>query len=674
MNSKRRRLFSSLKPHTLDFILVSIVRNLVDADSLPPCLHKCTFAVKRADPEYATHLKEQDIINSHTFANFMRQLRIERSVVILGTDKQNRFGILTPMEVSQGADSSYSADEFAAVCYVGDVEEVHQFLSRPVIEEATGSVLADTSNGNLWQPPGSDQGEESGSGTGLWQPPGADSFGGMGFGASESTGFEAWHPSSDGEQLSGRKRRLSDGVKEFHSDSGAAAADAFYSGLTRSLDTRADSWLFHLRAFNGWVKATQIQELDPKTNVKGKKTRTPLRVLDLACGKGGDLGKWVLHDRGVNFYVGVDVARGSLLDAALRARKVKKLKRCTFTCADLGADVPGRLRSPKHKRMQELLSWSRQDESEFETGNPAFKMVRGGGISLDDKFDVVSIQFAIHYMMSSRTRARRFFQTVSELLEIGGNLIATTIDARVVMDYMLDLGLDLHFEDDKQAERALIEVGGGACRIQFDGDVVRKIFTSRDVHASSEGLFGLQYTFTLVEGSDHAAGVGDAVNLPEWLTPLPVLKSLAAEAGFELESAENFHEFYSNRSDPTTHPLAHSALYNMKVLNRNGSISEEEWEVSHLYIALKFRKVRESSMTLDEDVEDEDSAMLDNEAASDPKEVTELSAEMKAKWMPMALLKAKKSTGIDEWKALSSEEKTRLIEVELEKMATSNSK
>jgi mRNA (guanine-N7-)-methyltransferase len=242
------------------------------------------------------------------------------------------------------------------------------------------------------------------------------------------------------------------------------------------------------------------------------------------------------------------------------------------------------------------------------------------------------------------------------------------------MYYMLDLGLDLHFEDDKQAERALIEVGGGACRIQFDGDVVRKIFTSRDVHASSEGLFGLQYTFTLVEGSDHAAGVGDAVNLPEWLTPLPVLKSLAAEAGFELESAENFHEFYSNRSDPTTHPLAHSSLYNMKVLNRNGSISEEEWEVSHLYVALKFRKVRESSMTLDEAVEDEDSAMSDNEAASDPKEVTELSAEMKAKWMPMALLKAKKSTGIDEWKALSSEEKTRLIEVELEKMATSNSK
>jgi mRNA (guanine-N7-)-methyltransferase len=257
-------------------------------------------------------------------------------------------------------------------------------------------------------------------------------------------------------------------------------------------------------------------------------------------------------------------------------------------------------------------------------------------------------------------------------LEIGGNLIATTIDARVVIDHMLDLGLDLHFEDDKQVEGAVVEVGGGACRINFDGDVVRKLYASYNADASSEELFGLQYTFTLVEGSDHAAGVGDAVNLPEWLTPIPVLKSLAAEAGLELESAENFHEFYANRSDPSTYPEAHSALYNMKVLDRNGSISEEEWEVSRLYAALRFRKVRESSMTLDE-VEDEDSGKSDNEATENGrKEGTEISAEMKAKWMPMALMKAKKSTGNDEWKAFSREEKTRLIEVELQKMATSN--
>jgi hypothetical protein len=181
----------------------------------------------------------------------------------------------------------------------------------------------------------------------------------------------------------------------FHTDSGAAAADKFYSGLNRSLGTRADSILYHMRNFNGWIKATQIAELDPITidssDPQSKKrkraTRQPLRVLDLACGKGGDLGKWVLHKRGIANYVGVDVARGSLSDAAVRARKMKQLKKCVFTCADLGADVPGRLKSEKHTKMQKLLSWSLKDDNGM--GDPEFRRVRGGGISETDKFDVV---------------------------------------------------------------------------------------------------------------------------------------------------------------------------------------------------------------------------------------------------------------------------------------------
>ena len=73
----------------------------------------------------------------------------------------------------------------------------------------------------------------------------------------DNTGIGGWtsvEPTKD----------MNEGV--FHADTGAAAADAFYSGLTRTLDTRADSRLYHMRAFNGWVKATQIAELDPDTS------------------------------------------------------------------------------------------------------------------------------------------------------------------------------------------------------------------------------------------------------------------------------------------------------------------------------------------------------------------------------------------------------------------------
>lgn len=281
--------------------------------------------------------------------------------------------------------------------------------------------------------------------------------------------------------------------------------------------------------------------------------------------KGGDLGKWTIHQRKIENYVGVDVARGSLIDAALRARQMVKrgtLKRCTFSLADLGEDVPGRKRSKNAKRMQKLLTWNLEsetiDEREYD---PKFVMQEGGGIAETDKFDVVSIQFAIHYMMSTRKRARRFFHTVSSLLEIGGNLIATTIDARVVVEKLMALGKDFHFDDEDQHEEidlpenerrhgsgnkrrkvddsgATVIAGDGVCRLKFDRDILQRVFSRVK---TTDDMFGLQYTFTLSEGDDHAAGVGEAVDLPEWLTPIPALKELGEEAGLELGKIGALH-------------------------------------------------------------------------------------------------------------------------------------
>lgn len=667
----------------------------------------------------------------------MQRLRREEAVAVLGKDKHGRFGILVPMESSAdgggtGEESDIAAGDCAAFCYIGEVQEVVNFLSNstsgpgsqgvaPTVETGgSGSSMHDSAG--LWQPPGT--GDEGSSDTGLWQPPGTGADVGAGdpsgdasgneFSAPWDTGpseysysseapwgsaapngadpsTEPWeatgytHDNNDNdsnkrsfESMNGEhdeENDHDDKGETFHSDTGAAAADAFYSGLTRSLDTRADSFLYHMRAFNGWVKATQIQELDPRITVNGKpQGKSPLRVLDLACGKGGDLTKWTLHDRGMSNYVGIDVARGSLRDAAIRAREMRKrgkLKKAIFTCADLGADVPGRRKSPTHRTMQKLLTWSLEDEAKYETDPPEFKMRRGGGISEMDRFDVVSIQFAIHYMMSSGKRARRFFHTVSELLEIGGNLVCTTIDARVVIGHFMDLGLDYHFVEngsDPDFEEAVVEAGGGACKIKFEPEVVRRILTTAtDGTSAGEELFGLQYTFTLVEGSDHAAGVGDAVNLPEWLTPIPVLEALGNEAGLELEYAQNFHEFFETRKDATEYPAAHHALYNMKVLNRDGSISKDEWSVSRLYAAIKFRKVRESTITL-ERVETEADEVDDTEEAETAAAV-ELDPIKAKKLLPVAMVKAKRKAGEGAWKALSSEEKKRLTQRELEQIA-----
>jgi mRNA (guanine-N7-)-methyltransferase len=680
---------------------------------------KCHMAVKRADGDYPKklHMKQKDIENSNNFAFLCRRLRNHEKVAFFLCPKTQRGGFLIPMEESgEGCD-------YAAYCWVAPLQDLNHLLSVDNEKQNGQKSFQDT---ELWKPPTTMGEEEQAS---IFQSSSSSSSSSKSKPNPNPTGrdeikksLDLWQPSTPPIDQSfdfytptvrveeatsfptvmTNQMMSDDGNVEdkFHTDKGAAAADAFYSNLTRSLDTRADSKLYHMRNFNGWVKATQISELDPMTidspttathsaSKKRKRSNHPLRVLDLACGKGGDLGKWVLHKRGIANYVGIDVARGSLLDAALRARKMKhQLKQCVFTCADLGSDVPGRIKSNKHKRMQKLSSWSLKNDDPLQ--NPSFEFVRGGGISETDKFDVVSIQFAIHYMMSSIKRARRFFHTVSQLLEVGGNLIATTIDARIVLEHMMNTGYNFHLSNHNDGhvgnvdEYLTISVGNDACQLKFHRNIVEKIFHAdgKDGSCLVPDLFGLEYTFTLVEGQDHDMGVGQAVDLPEWLTPLPVLIALAEEAGLVLEYASNFHDFYDQRKDPMTYHMSHSALYNMKVLNRSGTISKQEWEISRMYMAVKFRKERESMIIVDDDDYNDDYDEIDEhsdkEQTIEPKTeqdvhgktTSESTAEnqqeeidMKnpkvAKMYMIAMSKAKTMSG-EEWQRLDSKQRTKM--------------
>jgi mRNA capping enzyme len=152
------------------------------------------------------------------------------------------------------------------------------------------------------------------------------------------------------------------------------------------------------------------------------------------------------------------------------------------------------------------------------------------------------------------------------------------------------------------------------------------------------------------------------VDLPEWLIPIPVLNALGQQAGLEMEYAQNFHEFYEHRSDPSKHATAHLSMYNMKVLNRNGSISKDEFEISGLYIALKFRKVRESKIQIVDNNDDDETSEDDEE------DLANVDPSLKSKFYPMALLKAKNVAGADAWVLLSSDEKKQRTELELRKL------
>ncbi|EAY11213.1 mRNA capping enzyme, large subunit family protein [Trichomonas vaginalis G3] len=64
-------------------------------------------------------------------------------------------------------------------------------------------------------------------------------------------------------------------------------ADGYNLTKTTSLKERAESSTFHLREFNNWVKSWLILKYCPQQNAN---------ILDLACGKGGDIPKYKLKN------------------------------------------------------------------------------------------------------------------------------------------------------------------------------------------------------------------------------------------------------------------------------------------------------------------------------------------------------------------------------------------
>lgn len=90
----------------------------------------------------------------------------------------------------------------------------------------------------------------------------------------------------------------------------------------RGREARQESRIYRLRKFNNWIKSVLIGKFIPERTEEQVDENRGLFVLDMGCGKGGDLGKWQKQGN-VEFYVGVDVADVSVMHAEQRAAELR---------------------------------------------------------------------------------------------------------------------------------------------------------------------------------------------------------------------------------------------------------------------------------------------------------------------------------------------------------------
>lgn len=199
-------------------------------------------------------------------------------------------------------------------------------------------------------------------------------------------------------------------------------ADHYNAVPERGREWRSnESRIKGLRSLNNWIKSTLIQKFSvPETPVQS------LKVLDMACGKGGDLGKWRKAPQVPALYVGCDIASKSIEQAQDRynedSSRGARYQRGPQMHAEFYVhDTFGRtLNDIKILR-----------EVGFDpNAGPGPGVIQGGMMS--GGFDVVSMMFALHYSFETEKLARGMLSNVAGALVKGGHFIGVMPNSDVI--------------------------------------------------------------------------------------------------------------------------------------------------------------------------------------------------------------------------------------------------
>ncbi|KAH6648000.1 mRNA capping enzyme-domain-containing protein [Truncatella angustata] len=352
---------------------------------------------------------------------------------------------------------------------------------------------------------------------------------------------------------------------------------------------KTDSNIKGLRSFNNWVKSTIIQKFSPDEDhtpgaheqgrdlvgVGGKE----LLVLDLGCGKGGDLGKWQQAPQSVQLYVGLDPAEVSIQQALDRYRQMGQRG---------GRGGRGGHRGGRHQRLFEAYFYPKDC---FGTSIADIDIIRDVGFesSMGSRgFDIVSMMFCMHYAFETEAKARQMLKNVSGALKKGGRLIGCIPNSDIIGEKVTQFNERMAAKkaeaadgeappsDDHEEGEAeqTAEWGNKYYRVRFPGKT------------PEDGIFrppfGWKYNFFLDEAVEE---------VPEYVVPWEAFRALAEDYNLELQWHESFKDIWEKeKDDRTLGPLSER----MGVRERGGGdllVSPEEMEVANFYVAFCFYKV-----------------------------------------------------------------------------------
>ncbi|RFU35089.1 hypothetical protein B7463_g1227, partial [Scytalidium lignicola] len=374
---------------------------------------------------------------------------------------------------------------------------------------------------------------------------------------------------------------------------------------------KTDSRIKGLRSFNNWIKSTVVQKFSPGEDFTPGATERDgmmfaegpapkgLLVLDIGCGKGGDLGKWQQAPQPVDLYVGLDPANISINQAKDRYRDM--------TRRGGGRGGRGGGRGGYHRVAQRIFQGEFYVQDCYGESIGNVPIVRDVGFDPNPGpshyggFDVVSMMFCMHYAFESEAKARMMLKNVAGALKKGGRFIGCIPNSDVLSDKVIQFnarmaakkkkkgaesaadgekseaiveenGADDEKEEGEAEETA--EWGNSIYRVRFPGDT------------PADGIFrppyGWKYNYFLDEAVEE---------VPEYVVPWEAFRAIAEDYNLEMQYHKPFLDIWeTEKDDEILGPL--SERMNVRERGRGPLlVSDEEMEAASFYVAFCFYKV-----------------------------------------------------------------------------------
>jgi hypothetical protein len=276
--------------------------------------------------------------------------------------------------------------------------------------------------------------------------------------------------------------------------------DVYYNSVTNDKLTQ------RMRDFhNLYVKKALIQGVSKKGN----------NLIDFACGKAGDLPKWI--SSGLSFVFGIDIAKDNIenrLNGACSRylnfkQTIKNIPYALFVNGNSALNIRSGTNMFNDKANEITKSVFGSSGVNKSLG-PAVARQNGTG---HNGFDVSSCQFAIHYMFENKKTFYNFIRNVAECTKLNGYFIATCYDGRTIFNML-----------NKKDE-------GESKEIYIDDKKVWSVTKLYDATTFEDNDSCLGYKIDVYQ---------DSINqtLPEYLVNFDLLTSTMDKYGFSLVTRE----------------------------------------------------------------------------------------------------------------------------------------